>query len=91
MHTTRTFEIPACGAVLATEATLETRHFFRDSEALFFDDYADLAIKLVRLFSANETGSITEMAKAGRRRVLDDRRDYASIMANILADPRIKL
>jgi hypothetical protein len=91
MHTTRTFEIPACGAVLATEATLDTKRFFGDSEALFFDDYADLAIKLDRLFSSNEKESLTGMAKAGRRRVLDDRRDYTSILANILEDPRIKL
>jgi hypothetical protein len=91
MHTTRTFEIPACGAVLATEATLETKRFFRDSEALFFDNYADLAIKLDQLSSATKTGSFSEMAKAGKRRVLDDRRDYSSILASILQDPRMTL
>jgi spore maturation protein CgeB len=91
MHTTRTFEIPACGAVLATEATLETKRFFRDNEALFFDDYADLAIKLDRLLSAKETGSLSEMATAGRRRAVADHRDYASILATILGDPRLAL
>ena len=30
-HTTRTFEIPACGALLATERTADTTRFFDES------------------------------------------------------------
>ncbi len=43
LHTTRTFEIPACGTVLATEANGETSQLFEQDEAIFFADYAELA------------------------------------------------
>src|SRR5690606_9234510 len=36
LHTTRTFEIPACGTVLVTERNRETSTFFGEDEAAFF-------------------------------------------------------
>ncbi len=91
LHTTRTFEIPACGAVLATEANSETRRFFSDSEAIFYEDYADLATRILAMFAANEGVTLSAMSNAGGRRVASDRRDYPSILGNILADTRLAL
>jgi spore maturation protein CgeB len=90
LHTTRTFEIPACGAVLATERNRETEQFFNPDEALFFSGYENLAEKLSKLF-AQGTGTLEAMANAGRKRVARDARDYSSILLHILADPRITL
>lgn len=89
LHTTRTFEIPACGAVLATERTSETERFFAPGEAIFFRDYADLADRVREIFAENETDSLSRIATAGRSRVLEDRRDYESLLTDIINDPRI--
>lgn len=89
LHTTRTFEIPACGTVLATEANAETRRFFSDSEALFFNDYDELADTIGKLFSASDVAVLHQTAAAGMRRVTADARDNDSILASILRDPRL--
>jgi hypothetical protein len=90
LHTTRTFEIPACGAVLATERNRETEQFFTADEALFFRSYDDLAEKLSRLF-AQDAATLEVIAGAGRNRALHDGRDYSRILSRILTDPRITL
>ena len=90
-HTTRTFEIPACGAVLATEANSETVKFFAPDEALFFRDHDDLAKRVSELFEAGRENELAALAERGRTRVIRDRRDYESILEQILADPRIQL
>lgn len=91
LHTTRTFEIPACGAVLATPRTVETSAFFGENEALFFDDYADLATKISALLSSGNTVRLSELAAAGRMRVQTECRDYTSIISAILGDSRVGL
>ena len=91
MHTTRTFEIPACGTVLATERTPETSQFFKPEEALFFDGYTDLAHQAKALLRPENQSLLSGMAAAGRRRVMADGRDNGSIIAAILADPRLGL
>lgn len=91
LHTTRTFEIPACGAVLATPRTTETSAFFGADEALFFDDYSDLATKVSALLSSENTVRLSALAHAGRMRVQNDCRDYASIISAILGDRRVRL
>ena len=89
LHTTRTFEIPACGAVLATEQTAETSKFFLPGEAVFFRDYAHLAARVGELFSLGDNNSLAQIAQAGRSRVVSDRRDYESLLTDIIRDPRI--
>lgn len=89
LHTTRTFEIPACGAVLATPMTSETASFFTPREAVFFADYADLAQQLATLLHEDSDERLRAMADAGRRRVVADGRDYEKILAAILAEPRV--
>jgi len=41
-HTTRTFEIPACGTLLVTEKTKEIETFFSDEEVLFYNNFFEL-------------------------------------------------
>ncbi len=91
LHTTRTLEIPACGAALATERTSDTSTMFADDEALFFDDYDDLASRVAKLFGDDDTSPLSRIAAAGSQRVARDRRDYPVILAAILANPRLRL
>jgi spore maturation protein CgeB len=82
LHTTRTFEIPACGAALATERTAETATFFDDDEAIFFTDYDQLAGRLSDLLQ--RPGEVAEFARKGRRRVEKGGYDYESVLSGIL-------
>jgi spore maturation protein CgeB len=89
LHTTRTFEIPGCGAALATERTADTSRFFDEDEAIFFADYDSLAGTLAELFhSAPE--SLSAVAAKGRERIQRDGRDYATILSRVLSDRRLK-
>jgi spore maturation protein CgeB len=89
LHTTRTFEIPACGGVLATESTSDTARFYDEGEALFFSTYHDLALRLRELLDQPGQADLRAIAAAGRARLLRDHRDYPSIMREILDDPRL--
>lgn len=89
LHTTRTFEIPACGAVLATERNAETRKFLAGDEALFFENSDDLASGVIRLFSEDGTDALAAMGRAGRHRVERDGRDNKSILRTVMADSRL--
>lgn len=82
LHTTRTFEIPACGSVLATEINNETSSYFAQNEALFFTDYNELADQLTELLSQSDR--LAKIAAAGLKRVKTDRRDYRSILEDLL-------
>jgi spore maturation protein CgeB len=88
LHTTRTFEIPACGTILATEANSETEAFFDDDEAIFFKTYEDLADR-IKTTLARPTSELARMAARGRGRVVTDGRDYPTILTRVLADSRI--
>jgi len=83
MHTTRTFEIPACGTLLATERTPDTEQFYSKHEALFFNGYDELACKTRELL--NQPKAIEERSRKGYQRVMADGRDYASVLAAVLA------
>jgi hypothetical protein len=90
LHTTRTFEIPACGGILATESTVETRDFFSDDEALFFTDYEELAQKARKLLACDDA-ELSEFAERGRARVQSDPRDYPAILSAVLKHPGVAL
>lgn len=89
LHTTRTFEIPACGAILATERTADTSTMFTDGEALFFEDYNELAKLASSLLQSDDLSSLERIAIAGTHRVTSDRRDYPGILAGVLSNPRL--
>ncbi len=82
LHTTRTFEIPACGTMLATEHTEDTARFFGDDEVLFFEDYQGLAQSLKDLLKRPQ--EIEAIATKGHQRVIAEGRDYSSVLSGIL-------
>lgn len=91
LHTTRTFEIPACGAALATENTAETRQYFHADEAIFFDNYSTLADRLKKLLTEEDIPTLRRIAASGHRRVISDQRDYGSILSSILSHEHVRV
>ncbi|HQZ64665.1 MAG TPA: glycosyltransferase [Planctomycetaceae bacterium] len=67
LHTTRTFEIPACGTALATVRTSDTSQFFGEDEVIFFADYGELALRIKELM--NDEHQLRAVTEAGTRRV----------------------
>lgn len=67
LHTTRTFEIPACGTALATARNSETSCVFRDNEAIFFENYRELGHRIVQLL--NDSRQLKAISEAGTLRV----------------------
>jgi spore maturation protein CgeB len=66
-HTTRTFEIPACGSLLLADRTEEHRGFFEEGrEAEFFGSTEELVDK-ARFYAGHETER-ARIAAAGRER-----------------------
>ena len=66
-HTTRTFEIPACGSMLLADRTDEHQEFFEEGkEAEFFDSCEELIDKL-KFYSRNESAR-KRVANAGYKR-----------------------
>ncbi len=82
LHTTRTFEIPACGTALVTEYNSETSDFFSEDEVIFYNNIDDMICKIdYFLVHPNELETLT---KNGQSKVVDDKYDYDSILRKIL-------
>jgi spore maturation protein CgeB len=84
LHTTRTFEIPACGTALITERNTETTSYFNKDEAIFYDSIDEMIGK-IRYYQAHPN-ELEQLTSKGRKRVIDDGRDYRSILKSILKD-----
>ena len=82
LHTTRTFEIPACGTALVTERNRETTQFFREGEAIFFDSFGEMVRKIQSLRLDSE--QLQSVSEKGQRRVERDGRSYEAILGDIL-------
>jgi spore maturation protein CgeB len=68
-HTTRTFEIPACGSLLLADRTDEHQDFFAEGrEAEFFSSSEELLEK-IKFYQANESAR-KRVAAGGRSRCL---------------------
>lgn len=82
LHTTRTFEIPACGTVLATEHNPEIGSIYADDEVIYFDD-ADEAVEKVAHFVTKRDKAIA-IAEKGYNKVIAGGYNYRDILKNIL-------
>jgi spore maturation protein CgeB len=82
LHTTRTFEIPACGTALATEANQETTSFFGENEAIFYKSTAELVEKI--RFFLDHPEKLKAISEAGYKTVTEGGFDYTSLMRGVL-------
>ncbi len=89
LHTTRTFEIPACGTALITEKNEETSSFFTNNEAIFYNDIDDIIDK-IKYYQEN-IDELEILTQKGMQRVHKNGRDYNTIMTNILKDMGFRL
>lgn len=82
LHTTRTFEIPACGTALITERNEETTRFFNEDEAIFYSTSEELVERI--LYYQAHPEELETLTIKGRERVIHDGRDYRSIIKGVL-------
>jgi spore maturation protein CgeB len=81
-HTTRTFEIPACGSLLIADRSAEHQELFHEGvEAEFFSDALELADKL-RFYRSNPS-ACARLAAAGRERCLKSGYSYRERLAAV--------
>jgi spore maturation protein CgeB len=83
LHTTRTFEIPACKTVLATEHNLETGSIFSDEEVIFFDDPDEVILKVEHYLIKKE--KLIQFAEHGYNKVTNGGYSYSQILKKILS------
>lgn len=88
LHTTRTFEIPACGTALLTERNEETVRFFEEDEAVFYEGHEELIARIHEL--RQDPTALEKLTGRGRERVNKDGRDYAHLLTSILAGIGLK-
>jgi len=75
LHTSRTFEIPACGGFMLAERTLEHESFFKEGiEAEFFDNKTELLEKVLYYLKKPDQREL--IAKAGYSRTQNDNYSY---------------
>ena len=88
LHTSRSFEIPACGGFMLAERTAEHQQYFEeDKEAVYFGSIEELCEK-IQYYLAHETERL-RIAKAGHERCL--RSPYRYIDKARLAIQQYKL
>jgi spore maturation protein CgeB len=84
-HTTRTFEIPACGSLLLADRTDEHRDFFREGcEAEFFGSAEELVDK-AKFYVAHESER-ARIAAAGRERCFRGGYSYLERLRAVMAE-----
>lgn len=88
-HTTRTFEIPACGTALAAEYNNETRQFFNEEEVLFFNGLDDMADKIE--YYINHPELLKSLTENGYNKVVNGVFDYPGILKNLLAEMNLHI
>jgi spore maturation protein CgeB len=84
-HTTRTFEIPACGSMLLADRTGEHRELFEEgTEAEFFSSAEELVDK-AKYYCSNESAR-ARVAVAGFQRCVTSKYAYIHRLAAVLAE-----
>ncbi len=87
LHTTRTFEIPACGTCLVTERNSEIDTFFKDDEAIKFANCNELLHKL-NVYS-NNLVDLKKITINGIIRNENGGRDYRNQLKNVLIQANV--
>jgi spore maturation protein CgeB len=82
LHTTRLFEIPACGTAMVTERNHETTSFFTEDEAIFYNDINDMVQRIQ--FALANPDYIDSVATRGNTKVTTGGYDYESILRSML-------
>lgn len=82
LHTTRTFEIPACRTALVTEHNPEIGSIFSDDEVIYYDD-ADEAVSKIEHYTIKRD-KVGPIAENGYRRVIEGGYNYRDILAKVL-------
>jgi spore maturation protein CgeB len=82
-HTTRTFEIPACGSMLLADRTEEHQQFFEEGKEAEFFDSVDELIEKTKFYSNNETAR-KWVADRGYRRCREGGYSYISRLRSAL-------
>lgn len=86
-HTTRTFEIPACGTALAAERNDEICKFFSEDEVLFFSDIKELTEKIH--YHINHLDFLMQITDKAAYKVRTNGYDYPTILKGILEQVKI--
>jgi spore maturation protein CgeB len=81
LHTTRTFEIPACGTALVTEFNEETAQFYENDEVIFFRDTQELVEKIK--FYLNHPKALQILTEKGCHRVVANGLSYQKQLTEI--------
>ena len=81
-HTTRSFEIPACGCLLLSPENQEIKSFYAKDEAIFYSDDEDLKNKLKKIFKNTELA--VQIARKGHQRTISSDNSHSKIMVEIL-------
>ncbi|MDP2296023.1 MAG: glycosyltransferase [Pseudolabrys sp.] len=85
LHTTRSLEIPALGALFCGERTVDHLRMYRDGkEAVFWDDADECAAHCLSLLK--NPGRIKSIASAGHRRVHENKAFNEPLMARIMRE-----
>jgi glycosyltransferase involved in cell wall biosynthesis len=82
LHTTRTFEIPACGTALITERNTDTSRFFTEEEVIFYDNISEIPDKLIHL--TNNLPELERITQNGYKKVTDGLYSYEKILQKVL-------
>lgn len=82
LHTTRTFEIPACGTALITERNLEINSIFDDNEAIFYDSVEDVVEKVP--YYLDNGVKLKDVTENGHRKIIEGAYNYPGILKRIL-------
>lgn len=86
-HTTRTFEIPACGSMLLADRTAEHQEFFEEGKEAEFFDGEDELVEKIEFYSSNESRR-KKIADAGLQRCKTGRYAYLHRMDEALSKLR---
>jgi hypothetical protein len=84
-HTTRTFEIPACGALLLADRTEEHRGFFEEGREAEFFSSADELVDKAKFYAGHENERAA-IAAAGRERCVKGGYAYVSRLGVALSE-----